>query len=499
MSEVVQQTIEGGVAVLTLNRPDRLNAWTVEMEQTYFGMLESCAAAEDVRVIVVTGAGRGFCAGADMQDLQDLGADGAQAPAARAERREQTFPLSIPKPIIAAINGACAGIGLVQALMCDMRFAAADAKLTTAFSRRGLVAEHGIAWILPRLVGPARALDLLLSGRVVLGREAAELGLVNRALEPDAVLEHALALRARTGAQLLAREHGDDEAPGLRRPRQRPAGRARGGRPADARVLPRARFRRGRRELRRAPRARRSRRLAASAAGSRRRRTPPTSIVSRPWRCSSGSSTAISTSPSPRLVARLLEADLRPVEAQRWPLARRLTLRPAPVPSARRRPAASATAIVTPARRPGAPRPTCPVHSGPPQRHVPYGLRPVERDDRAAHVGRVQVRARDVGQVDLPHHPHAELGCALARTLEVLEVEQHHVAAVAVVALQVAPGGRARSRGRDDLQKAVAEREHDVGQPERGHAGIAERLSEPEGALADAAATGSSSPATSTA
>ncbi len=192
MSEVVQQTIEGGVATLTLNRPDRLNAWTVEMEQTYFGMLESCAAAEDVRVIVVTGAGRGFCAGADMQDLQELGADGAQAPTARAERREQTFPLSIPKPIIAAINGACAGIGLVQALMCDLRFAAADAKLTTAFSRRGLVAEHGIAWILPRLIGPARALDLLLSGRVVLGREAAELGLVNRALEPDAVLEHAL-------------------------------------------------------------------------------------------------------------------------------------------------------------------------------------------------------------------------------------------------------------------------------------------------------------------
>jgi enoyl-CoA hydratase/carnithine racemase len=192
MTEVVQQTIEGGVATLTLNRPDRLNAWTVEMEQTYFGMLERCAAAEDVRVIVVTGAGRGFCAGADMQDLQALGADGAQAPAARAERREQTFPLSIPKPIIAAINGACAGIGLVQALMCDLRFAAADAKLTTAFARRGLVAEHGIAWILPRLVGPARALDLLLSGRVVLGREAAELGLVNRALEPGAVLEHAL-------------------------------------------------------------------------------------------------------------------------------------------------------------------------------------------------------------------------------------------------------------------------------------------------------------------
>jgi len=199
MSEVVQQTIEDGVAVLTLNRPDRLNAWTAEMEHVYFGTLERCAAAEDVRVIVVTGAGRGFCAGADMQELQTLGQEGVQAlqalqalPAA-ADRRAQTFPQSIPKPIIAAINGACAGIGLVQALMCDLRFAAEDAKLTTAFSRRGLVAEHGISWILPRLVGPARALDLLLSGRVVLGREAAALGLVNRALAGETLLEHALA------------------------------------------------------------------------------------------------------------------------------------------------------------------------------------------------------------------------------------------------------------------------------------------------------------------
>jgi enoyl-CoA hydratase/carnithine racemase len=94
---------------------------------------------------------------------------------------------------VAAINGPCAGIGLVQALMCDVRFAAEGAKLTTAFARRGLVAEHGISWILPRLVGPARALDLLLSGRVVLAQEAAELGLVNRALAPELLLEKTLA------------------------------------------------------------------------------------------------------------------------------------------------------------------------------------------------------------------------------------------------------------------------------------------------------------------
>jgi len=170
------------VAVLTLNRPERLNAWTPEMGRVYFEALDECAASEEVRVIVVTGAGRGFCAGADMQDLQALGEGSGQATTAAYDPRPQTFPLSVPKPILAAINGPCAGIGLVLALMCDIRFAAAHAKLTTAF-----------AWMLPRLVGPARALDLLLSGRVVLGEEAAGLGLVNRAVEPEELLGEAMA------------------------------------------------------------------------------------------------------------------------------------------------------------------------------------------------------------------------------------------------------------------------------------------------------------------
>ena len=192
MSEVVQIQVQDGVALLTLNRPDRLNAWTQEMEHAYFATLERCAQEEEVRVIVVTGAGRGFCAGADMQELQAIGNGSIQEAAETRERRPQTFPLSIPKPLIAAINGACAGIGLVQALMCDMRFAAEGAKLTTAFARRGLVAEHGISWILPRLVGPARALDLLLSGRVVMAEEAHALGLVNRVLAPDRLLDATL-------------------------------------------------------------------------------------------------------------------------------------------------------------------------------------------------------------------------------------------------------------------------------------------------------------------
>ncbi len=193
MSDVVQRDVQDGVALITLNRPDRLNAWTGEMEERYFAALEEYGAREDVRVIVVTGAGRGFCAGADMQGLQSIGEGTVDEAEARRERRPQSFPHTIPKPVIAAINGACAGIGLVAALMCDIRFAAAEAKITTAFARRGLVAEYGIGWILPRLVGPAHALDLLFSGRVLLGEEAAQLGLVNRAITGDGVLEATLA------------------------------------------------------------------------------------------------------------------------------------------------------------------------------------------------------------------------------------------------------------------------------------------------------------------
>ena len=192
MADLIESA-ENGIVTLTLNRPERLNAWTAELGRAYFDLLEDCAAREDVRAIVVTGAGRGFCAGADMDDLQAIGGDGLEHRNAAADPRPQTFALTIPKPIVAAINGPCAGLGLVHALMCDIRFAAADAKLTTAFSRRGLVAEHGISWILPRLVGPARALDLLLSARVVLGEEAERLGLVNRALPREQVLEAAVA------------------------------------------------------------------------------------------------------------------------------------------------------------------------------------------------------------------------------------------------------------------------------------------------------------------
>lgn len=207
MSETVLIEVQEGVAVLTLNRPERLNAWTPELQTRLFDLLDECAGRADVRAIVLTGAGRGFCAGADMEKLQTLAeadagngaGNGDAASLAAPDQRPVRHPLSIAKPIIAAINGPCAGIGLVLALMCDLRFVATQAKITTAFARRGLVAEHGIAWMLPRLVGPAHALDLLLSGRVLFGVEAAQIGLVNRAV--DDVLEATVAY-----AQELARE-----------------------------------------------------------------------------------------------------------------------------------------------------------------------------------------------------------------------------------------------------------------------------------------------------
>jgi len=186
---MVRYEVEGSVATITLDRPERHNAWTSRMGEQYFDHLERAAADPDVRAIVVTGAGRSFCPGLDMGGLADV----ASAGAAEGGTRPQTFPLGIPKPIVCAINGACAGIGLSLALMCDIRFAAAGAKLTTAFARRGLVAEHGTSWLLPRLVGTARALDLLLSARVVLAEEARELGLVNFVVPREEVLAAAQA------------------------------------------------------------------------------------------------------------------------------------------------------------------------------------------------------------------------------------------------------------------------------------------------------------------
>jgi enoyl-CoA hydratase/carnithine racemase len=190
MDDLVLYDVEGGVATLTLHNPERHNAWSVEMEHRYFDLLECAGDDPNVRAIVVTGAGRSFCPGLDASRL----AQAAVGPGLNlVGRRPQHFALTIPKPMIAAINGACAGVGLVQALTCDVRFLAKGARLSTAYARRGLPAEYGMSWLLPRLVGIERALDLLLSARTVEAEEAVAIGLASRLCERDDVLPAATA------------------------------------------------------------------------------------------------------------------------------------------------------------------------------------------------------------------------------------------------------------------------------------------------------------------
>ena len=215
--ETILTDVANGVATITLNRPDRLNAWTGVMAREVRGAVYKAGRDADVRVIVVTGAGRGFCAGADMDALQDIGDDanarddGNDFPAwpdypdAPGPSLEGLYPgrfgylYACPKPVIAAINGPCAGIGLIFTLYCDMRFTLDAAKYTTAFAARGLIAEHGISWLLPRLVGEAHAFDLLLSARKFTGAEAAAMGMVNRSF---ASVEDMLAHVAEASAHL---------------------------------------------------------------------------------------------------------------------------------------------------------------------------------------------------------------------------------------------------------------------------------------------------------
>ena len=204
--EEILYQVEDPVATITLNRPSVLNAWT---DQMGFEVRHAVSQAEaDPRVvgIVLTGAGRGFCAGADIKRLSAIssGDRRVEAPADDlvAEPGDPSFGddlhlgtyaylMSVPKPVIAAINGPVAGMAVPIVLACDLRFMAEEAVLMTAFAQRGLVAEWGISWLLPRLAGPAVALDLLFSSRKVSGAEAAGLGLVNAALPVAEVLPHA--------------------------------------------------------------------------------------------------------------------------------------------------------------------------------------------------------------------------------------------------------------------------------------------------------------------
>jgi enoyl-CoA hydratase/carnithine racemase len=189
--ETILYDLDGPVATITLNRPEKMNAYTGVMGAELADAFHALDEDDAVRVVIVTGAGRGFCAGADMNDLSTISAAGSTGAAARPftpfdpdsrpdfHHPQAYFP-SVGKPIIAAVNGPCAGMGLALILFCDLRFAADSAAFVTAFSRRGLIAEHGTSWMLTRLAGHSRALDLLLSSRRVTGDEAYRIGLADR-------------------------------------------------------------------------------------------------------------------------------------------------------------------------------------------------------------------------------------------------------------------------------------------------------------------------------
>ena len=193
------------VARITLNRPDKLNAWTATMEQEVRSAIEEAERDGQVRVIVLTGGGRGFCAGADMSLLGAVARQGVtdlvrertldnkgkeQKERVRADfQTKYSYFLATEKPVIAAVNGPVVGLGLVIALYCDLRFASEAARFSTAFARRGLIAEYGMAWMLPRIVGHANALDLLLSARTIDAAEALHMGLANRVFAHEGFLD----------------------------------------------------------------------------------------------------------------------------------------------------------------------------------------------------------------------------------------------------------------------------------------------------------------------
>jgi enoyl-CoA hydratase/carnithine racemase len=179
---VLLEVDRDGVALVTLNRPERRNGWTPGLEARFFAVLEQLDVDPSVRVVVVTGAGKTFCPGMDTGRLEEI----VGKPLDLRGRRPPAHLWQFRKPMIAAVNGACAGIGLVLALACDVRFAAARARFCTAFARRGLAGEYGVTWLLPRVVGMGRATDLLLSSRVIDADEALRMGLVNVVVEAPA-------------------------------------------------------------------------------------------------------------------------------------------------------------------------------------------------------------------------------------------------------------------------------------------------------------------------
>ena len=207
MYEEIIYDVADGVAVITMNRPETLNALTDRTQAEIRHALDQSERTEDTIGTVLTGAGRGFCSGVDMNALGAMSEAGRRLGAAHADLAADpgnpdndpnfqigaAYFLGLRKPLIAAINGACAGLGFSYAVFCDLRFVDRTARFATAFSQRGLIAEHGTSWILPRLIGPANALDILWTGRKFDGEEAGRIGLANRVCEPGECVNDACA------------------------------------------------------------------------------------------------------------------------------------------------------------------------------------------------------------------------------------------------------------------------------------------------------------------
>ena len=204
MNEPLLHRVEDGVNWITLNRPETLNAVTADMREELIVLLDRASADPDVRAVVLTGAGRGFCSGADLRGSAAAGervAGDVARVLKRGVQRMVAAVLDCEKPVLAAVNGTAAGVGLSLALACDLVLAADTATFVAAFVRRGLVPDGGAAYLLPRLVGPQRAKELLLLGDSVPAAAAERMGLVNRVV-PAAELEKTareLALRLAGG------------------------------------------------------------------------------------------------------------------------------------------------------------------------------------------------------------------------------------------------------------------------------------------------------------
>ncbi|MCF8530696.1 MAG: enoyl-CoA hydratase/isomerase family protein [Candidatus Nanopelagicales bacterium] len=189
-SDHVLYDVADRIATITFNRPEKLNALLPDMIHTYSDLLTYADNDPEVRAIVVTGAGRGFCSGAD---LSVLGHDPELVQGFLQGQSHATVPgkyLHLNTPVITAINGPAAGLGFVIAMSADIRFAHKDATLSSTFARLGLIAEYGIAWLLPRLIGLGAATDLLISGRTISGSDALALGMVHGASDQPVIDAH---------------------------------------------------------------------------------------------------------------------------------------------------------------------------------------------------------------------------------------------------------------------------------------------------------------------